>query len=478
MAAPNFLFKIGNFNVEGLFPPKIEQLYDISLRHGLNVLVLTETHGRPRSHGQDSNIRSLMLKFGWNFHHSGCGCKPNYSHGVSILVHPAITCTMSCVVQNVPEQGGNDHRQMAASLTLDGYTCHLVGFHYQSGTKLGPKSPKGAQKVLQLKATIAHFEKLRSFTDRSIWVAVGDANIKPTHDPMFGQFQKSFEELEMKVESYLQLGTVAQGKKTFPPTRVAPNPNHSNNMLDYAVVRKPSGIECRVELENDPPIQSDHSQYLVVTIGRSEDVQPQPRITNWFSPRHCIQCGQGFSKTPHNPCPCIDIPALVQQSKTKAQTRQGLSMSSRAVQAREYRQRKKAGVVFIRGSLKKPDHLVTPGALKSRLSRQRKKAGIVVSRFGQRKPDNIVAPSTLKKRAQLQRRRAGVPLPRGGQRKPDHLVAASTPSVRAHMERKKAGVGPLPRGSQRKSDHLVTASTLKKRAYLDRKKASAVVPLI
>ncbi|OXA43678.1 hypothetical protein Fcan01_21586 [Folsomia candida] len=344
--AHNFIFRFVAINAEGLIDHKnvplvnkIAQIHAIQTAKNFNVLVLTETHHGPRF-GRKETTALLKLLPTWNRHDLPCNCKGfagSATHGVVILAEPGIGFVPGNL--HIDPLGEDDHRQVAATLTKDGYTCHLVGCHLQSGMH-GPGDAKGAFKVLQLNALATHFGPPDLFGPKDIWIAMGDFNVH-RNDPMFGQIQKRLGDIGMRVESDLQLGVENAGSVTHPWTHLG-KAGQSSNMLDHAVVRVPVGLECRVDLAANPPIQSDHLQYLVVTVGATKDVTPRSRCNVWHRPYSCVKCGRGFEKNVSHTsgnCPCDNIPELVAtiRSVTAVQHRDGPSMSKYAVASRNGR---------------------------------------------------------------------------------------------------------------------------------------------
>lgn len=342
----NFIFKICAINLQGLTAPKAAQLRAIQASTSFNVIVLTETHHGRGGLKQYTLLRSVFPT--WHLHHVPCPCPGQArlsAHGVAIFADPSVTCTPPTNVHNAALQE-DDHRQVAATLTRSGYTCHLVGLHYESG-QVGTNSAKGAHKVLQLNATATHFEQFSPFdaSEKTIWVAIGDTNISPS-DPMYGQFQRRFADIGMQVESYLQLGvTRADGTVTHPPTHVTGNPLHANNMLDFAVVRTPRGIESRVDRLNNPPIQSDHPWYLILTIGAVGNVIPRNRCAMWFRANACIHCGRGNEvNVAHSQCPSTAMLVALISNRVTPRTRARASMHPAAVKSRKYRAGELTGI--------------------------------------------------------------------------------------------------------------------------------------
>ncbi|XP_035704549.1 uncharacterized protein LOC110842667 isoform X2 [Folsomia candida] len=441
----------------GLTATKIIQLGGIQAYTNFNVLVLTETHLSPTS-----SVRMLQNAFSnWHFRHVPCNCGPRGrgQNGVAILVHPTLGCGGPQNVHIGP-LGQDDHRQIAATLTSGVHTCHLVGLHYRSGVH-GPGSQAGANKVLQMNATVDHYAQFGPNNATTVWVAVGDTNISIS-DPMLGQMQRSFSNIGMRIESYLQLGTTNRnGNKTHPWTHLGPS-GASNNMLDYAMVRSSPSLLSRVDLVNTPPISSDHPNYLVVTIGLAQDVTPKPHCSNWSVGKICcIHCGRGNDVTSHGPpCPCIDIPGLVDMATDRSRHVRPLPTPAsqvRATQRKNAKVRKDAGLPPLkRGqnisrSQRKPDREKVSEVTKRRdAAKARIAAGQPPrKRGGQRKPDREkVSDDTKRRDAAIASKDAGLPpLKRGGQTKPDRSTLSTGAQLRdAAKARKDANLPPVKRG--------------------------------
>ncbi|OXA46195.1 hypothetical protein Fcan01_19370 [Folsomia candida] len=398
----NFIFRIVTVNLNGLTQEKATQIVAMQKRWNFNVLVLIETHHEPGRSRQGSVSYQLLRSVfpHWHLHHV-----PGSRHGEAIFAHPDIGCVPIPTIRIAPLDE-DDRRQVAMTLTREGYTCQLLGFHYESSYAT-PGMVKGAKKLLQMNATAEHFTHVGPFTNNTIWVAVGDANISPG-DPMYGQMQKTFRDIQMEIESYLLLGRNEGGSIVHPWTREFTG--QISRMLDYDVVRLPPGLQCRVDLTDDPPITSDHSRYLILTIGKDGVVIARDRCNTWYRQNSCITCGRGHEVGEvHNPCPCVNIDGLVRVIRRDRSARV-LSTTPGAIRKRESLKRKRAGEPRRKPGRKPgltPAHQLSdhPEAVRKRLWKQRKAAGQTPLKRGRKlKPFDKLSKTGRIKRLQMSAR--------------------------------------------------------------------------